>query len=59
MFHIIVILKTKQKLNQIGITIQQNLTLKNAAGVDTSQFAKKHDLGNLKSRIDNFDIDKL
>ena len=39
--------------------MQQSLTLKNATGVDTSQFAKKHDLGNLKPRIDNFDIDKL
>ena len=33
--------------------------LKNAAGVDTSQFAKKYDLTNLKSEIDKFDINEL
>ena len=33
--------------------------LKNAPGADTSQFAKKDDLANLKSDIDNLDIDKL
>ena len=40
--------------------------LKNAAGVDTSKFAKKVDLANLKSnlsnlksKVDKLDIDKL
>ena len=33
--------------------------LKNAAGFDTSKFAKKVDLANLKSNVDNLDIDKL
>ena len=33
--------------------------LKNAAGVDTSKFAKKIDLANLKSNVDKLDIDKL
>ena len=33
--------------------------LKNATGVDTSEFAKKTDLDYLKSDIDKFDIDKL
>ena len=32
--------------------------LKNAAGVDTSKFAKKVDLANLKSDVDKLDIDK-
>ena len=33
--------------------------LKNVAGVDTSSFAKKIDLVNLKSDVDKLDIDKL
>ena len=33
--------------------------LQNATGVDTSKFAKKVDLANLKSNVDNLDIDKL
>ena len=33
--------------------------LKNATGVDTSDFAKKTDLANLKSDVDKLDIDKL
>ena len=33
--------------------------LKTAAGVDTSKFAKKVDLVNLKSNVDKLDIDKL
>ena len=33
--------------------------LKDAAGVDTSDFAKKTDLVNLKSNVDKLDIDKL
>ena len=32
---------------------------KNATGVDTSDFAKKTDLANLKSDVDKLDIDKL
>ena len=33
--------------------------LKNATGVDTSDFAKKTDLANLKSDVNKLDIDKL
>ena len=33
--------------------------LKNVTGVDTSKFAKKIDLANLKSDLDKLDIDKL
>ena len=33
--------------------------LKNATGVDTSTFAKKVGLANLKSDVDKLDIDKL
>ena len=33
--------------------------LKNVTGVDTSKFAKKIDLNNLKSDLDKLDIDKL
>ena len=33
--------------------------LKNAAGVDTSDFAKKADLADLKSDVDKLDINKL
>ena len=33
--------------------------LKNATGVDTSDFAKKTDLANLKSDVDKLDIDTL
>ena len=36
-----------------------NADLKNAAGVDTSKFAKKVDLANLESEVDKLDIDKL
>ena len=32
--------------------------LKNATGVDTSKFAKKVDLANLESNVDELDIDK-
>ena len=32
---------------------------KNATGVDTLKFAKKVDLGSLKSNVDKLDIDKL
>ena len=33
--------------------------LKNATVVDTSKFAKKFDLANLKSNVDKLDIDEL
>ena len=33
--------------------------LKNATGVDTSKFAKKVDLANLKSNVDTLDINEL
>ena len=33
--------------------------LKNITGVDTSDFAKKTDLANLKSDVDKLDINKL
>ena len=33
--------------------------LKNVAGVDTLDFAKEADLANLKSDVDELDIDKL
>ena len=33
--------------------------LKNAAGIDISNFAKKFDLGNLKSDVDKLGINKL
>ena len=33
--------------------------LKNVTGVDTSKFAKKIDLNNLKSDLDKLDIDKI
>ena len=33
--------------------------LKNATGVDASNFAKKNDLANLESDVDKLDIDKL
>ena len=34
-------------------------SLKNATGVDTSGFAKKSDLANLKCDVDKPDVDKL
>ena len=41
------------------MNIFQNGNLKNATGVDTSKFAKKVDLANLKSNVDKLDIDDL
>ena len=32
---------------------------KNTAGVDTSSFAKKTDIANLKSDVDKLDIDEI
>ena len=34
-------------------------SLKNGTGADTTDFAKKTDLGSLKSDVDKLDIDKL
>ena len=49
-----------------NVKVESNLSnyatkadLKNATGVDTSSFAKKSDLVNLKSDVDELDIDKL
>ena len=39
--------------------MQQKQILKNATGVDTSQFAKNVDLSKLKSNVDKLDIDKF
>ena len=39
--------------------MQQKQIQKNTAGVDTSSFAKKSDLVNLKSNVDKLDTDKL
>ena len=36
-----------------------NVDLNDASGVDTSDFAKKTDLANLKSDVDTLHIDKL
>ena len=35
------------------------IDLKNATGTDTSSFAKKVDLANLKSNVGKLDVDKL
>ena len=35
------------------------MDLKTAAGIDTSSFAKKFHLANLKSNVDKLDVDKL
>ena len=39
--------------------MQPKPNLNAAGGVDTSKFAKKVDLANLKSNVDKLDIDKL
>ena len=47
---------------QIELDLTNHATkadLKNAAGVDTSKFAKKVDLASVKSNVDKLDIDKL
>ena len=49
--------KVKVKLDLS--TYATKTDLKNATGVDTSSFAKKVDLANLKSDVDKLDIDKL
>ena len=50
--------KTKFELGLSNYAKKSELK-KNATGVDTSQFAKKDDLADLKSEVDNLDIDKL
>ena len=49
--------KVKVKLDLS--TYATKTDLKNATGVDTSSFAKKVDLANLKSDVNELDIDKL
>ena len=39
--------------------MQQISETKNATGIDTSQFAKRDDLANLKSDVDELHIDAL
>ena len=43
----------------IAGTFYKKRTVKNKSGVNTSKFAKKVDLANLKSNVDKLDIDKL
>ena len=49
--------RVKDELDFPNYAIKSDL--KNATGVDTSTFAKKIDLANLKSNVDKLDIDKL
>ena len=49
--------KVKVKLSLSNYATKTDL--KNARGIDTSSFAKKVDLANLKSNVDKLDIDKL
>ena len=47
---------------KVGLELSNYVTkkdLKNASGIDTSSFAKKVDLTNLKYNVDKLDIDKL
>ena len=47
---------------KVGLDLSNYATkrdLKNAAGVDTSKFAKKIDLARLKSNVDKLGIDKF
>ena len=46
-------------LKLIFLIMQQKIGLKNIAHVDTSNFALKTNLTNLKSEVDKLDIDKL
>ena len=43
----------------IYLILQKKSDLKNKAGVDTSDYAKKVDWASLKSDVDKLDIDKL
>ena len=52
--------------NLRGVKVELDLSnyatkadLKTAAGVDTSRFARKVDLANLRSNIEKLDIDKI
>ena len=56
------------KLKSLGANVKVELDLsnyatkadfKNVTGVDSSDFAKKTDLADLKSDVDKLDIDKL
>ena len=56
------------KLKSLGANVKVELDLSNyatkadlkyATGVDSSDFAKKTDLANLKSDVDKLDIDKF
>ena len=49
--------RVKVKLDLSNYARKANL--KNAVGVDTSRFAKKFDLANIKSNLDKLDSDKL
>ena len=49
--------RVKVELNLSNYATKANL--KNAIGVDTSDFAKRTDLANLNSDVDILDIDKL
>ena len=49
--------KVKVKLSLSNYATKTDL--KNARGIDTSSFAKKVDLANLKSNVDKLDIDKV
>ena len=45
----------------VGLDLSNHATkdLKNAVGVDTSDFVEKNDLVSLNSNVDKLDIDKL
>ena len=52
--------------NLRGVKVELDLSnyatkadLKTAAGVDTSRFARKVDLANLRSNVEKLDIDKM
>ena len=49
--------KVKFELGLSNFATKTDLT--NATGIDTSSFAKKVNLANLKSNVDKLDIDKL
>ena len=51
--------KREWKLNHICLIMQQKSDLKTEAGVDTLKFAKEVDLVNLKSDLDELEIEKL
>ena len=46
------------KPNSLGTNVTK-IDFKNATGVDTSKFAKKVDLANFKSNVDNFGMGAL